>query len=119
MKVQKIEQPAAIESLESWGTVEGLPGTSAIKLSGLQKVIPGKEDIDTGIFQCGSGSYRRSVKQAEIMHFLGGSGSFTPDGEETLTFKAGDSFFFEANTEGTWVVETEMRKLYVIFDAEV
>ena len=53
------------------------------------------------------------------MHFLGGSGSFTPDGEETLTFKAGDSFFFEANTEGTWVVETEMRKLYVIFDAEV
>lgn len=118
MKVQKIEQPAAIETLESWGTVDGLPGSSAIALSGLQTVIPGKEEIDTGIFECGAGSYRRSVRQAEVMHFLSGTGSFTPDGEATLPFKAGDSFFFEANTEGTWVVETRMRKLYVIFDAQ-
>ncbi|KQN51900.1 hypothetical protein ASE93_01705 [Serratia sp. Leaf50] len=117
MKVQKIEQPASIEVLEPWGNVEGLSDAPAVKLSGLQKVIPGKEDIDTGIFECGTGSYRRSVKQAEIMHFLSGSGSFTPDGEETLTFAAGDSFFFEANTEGTWVIEAQMRKLYVIFDA--
>lgn len=117
MKVQKIEQPAAIEVMESWGSVEGLPGTGSIALSGIQKIIPGKEDIDTGIFECAEGSYRRSVKQAEIMHFLNGNGSFTPDGEETLYFKPGDSFFFEANTEGTWVIENTMRKLYVIFDA--
>lgn len=116
MKVQKIGQPAAIEKLESWGSVEGLPETGSVTLSGLQKIIPGKEDIDTGIFECSPGSYRRSVKQAEIMHFLGGNGSFTPDGEETLTFTAGDSFFFEANTEGTWVIAEQMRKLYVIFD---
>ncbi len=117
MKVQKITQPAAIEQMESWGTVEGLPGSGSIALSGIQKVIPGKEDIDTGIFECAAGSYRRSVKQAEIMHFLSGNGSFTPDGEATLDFKPGDSFFFEANTEGTWVIENTMRKLYVIFDA--
>lgn len=118
MKVQKLEQPATMENLESWGTVDGLPGSGTIALSGVQKVIPGKEEIDCGIFECGVGSYRRSVKQAEIMHFLGGTGSFTPDGETTLAFKPGDSFFFEANTEGTWVVETQMRKLYVIFDTE-
>jgi len=117
MKVQKISQPAEIQHMESWGTVEGLPGTGSIALSGMQTVIPGKEDIDTGIFECAEGSYRRSVKQAEIMHFLKGSGSFTPDGEETLYFKPGDCFFFEANTEGTWVVDSTMRKLYVIFDA--
>ncbi len=117
MKVQKIAQTASINVLEPWGNVEGLPNTPAVELSGIQKVIPGKEDIDTGIFQCSAGSYRRSVKQAEIMHFLNGNGSFTPDGEETLTFTAGDSFFFEANTEGTWVIESDMRKLYVIFDA--
>lgn len=116
MKVQKLEQSASISTLESWGSVEGLPGTPAVTLSGLQKVIPGKEDIDTGIFECSAGSYRRSVKQAEIMHFLDGSGSFTPDGEATLTFRAGDAFFFEANTQGTWVIDTQMRKLYVIFD---
>ncbi|XXN66613.1 cupin domain-containing protein (plasmid) [Enterobacter ludwigii] len=117
MKVQKITQPAAIDVMENWGSVAGLPGTGSIALSGIQKVIPGMEDIDTGIFECGVGSYRRSVKQAEIMHFLNGNGSFTPDGEETLNFKPGDSFFFEANTEGTWVIENTMRKLYVIFDA--
>ena len=117
MKVQKIAQPASLKTLEAWGSVEGLPKTSPVTLSGIQKVIPGKEDIDTGIFECSAGSYRRSVKQAEIMHFLNGSGSFTPDGEETLTFTAGDAFFFEANTEGTWVIESQMRKLYVIFDA--
>ncbi|MDE1189172.1 MAG: cupin domain-containing protein [Pantoea sp.] len=117
MKVQKLAQPAAIKVLEPWGTVAGLEGASAVQLSGLQKVIPGKEDIDTGIFACSAGSYRRSVKQAEIMHFLDGNGSFTPDGEETLTFTPGDTFFFAADTEGTWVMETPMRKLYVIFDA--
>jgi len=53
------------------------------------------------------------------MHFLSGTGSFTPDGEATLSFKGGDSFFFAANTEGPWVVDTPMRKLYVIFDAVV
>lgn len=116
MKVQKIEQPATIKTMESWGTVEGLPGTGTIPLSGIQTVIPGKENIDTGIFECGAGSYRRGVKHAEVMHFLSGTGSFTPDGEATLPFKGGDSFFFAANTEGTWVVDTPMRKLYVIFD---
>lgn len=117
MKVQKIGQPESMGALESWGNVEGLPDTPVIELSGLQKVIPGKESVDTGIFECSAGSYRRSVKQAEIMHFLNGNGSFTPDGEATLTFKPGDSFFFEENTEGTWVIEAQMRKLYVIFDA--
>lgn len=117
MKVQKIEQPAAIQPLSSWGSVEGLPGSGSIALSGLQMVIPGKEDIDTGIFECAAGSYRRSVKQAEIMHFLTGNGSFTPEGEATLTFQPGDTFFFAANTEGTWVIENTLRKLYVIFDA--
>lgn len=116
MKVQKIAQPASIKSLESWGTIEGLPETSVIALSGLQKVIPGKEDIDTGIFQCSAGSYRRSVKQAEIMHFLGGHGSFTPDGEATLGLPP-ETHFLRGEYRRTWVIETDMRKLYVIFDA--
>lgn len=117
MKVQKIEQPAAIDVLDSLGSIEGLPGTPAIQLAGFQQAIPGKEDIDAGIFECTAGSYRRSVKQAEVMHILEGSGSFTADGEPPQTFRAGDSLFFEANTQGTWVVESKMRKLYIIFDA--
>lgn len=117
MKVQKIEQPAAIESLEPCGSVDGVPGSPPIKVFGLEKKIPGKDDIDTGIFECSAGSYRRGVKQAEVMHILSGSGTFTTDGEQPVSFKGGDTLFFEANTQGTWVVETQMRKVYVIFDA--
>jgi uncharacterized cupin superfamily protein len=49
------------------------------------------------------------------MHFLAGSGSFTPDSEDTIHFTGGDTLFFEANTEGLWKVNETMRKIYVIF----
>ena len=88
---------------------------SEIQVSGVQKVIRGSEAIDTGIFECTPGTYRRSVKQAEVMHFLSGRGRFTPDGEDTVDFSGGDTLFFEAHTEGTWEVEETMRKVYVIF----
>ncbi|WP_250536503.1 cupin domain-containing protein [Caballeronia sp. AZ10_KS36] len=114
MKVQQIRQSVAIAGLEDWGTA-GLPGTQEIKVSGVQKVIPGSEAIDTGVFECTPGTYRRSVKQAEVMHFLAGSGRFTPDGEDTVHFAGGDTLFFAANTEGTWEVDQTMRKVYVIF----
>lgn len=115
MKVQKLSQPVSMENLPSLGSVEGLPGSPVIQLSGFQTVIPGKENVDAGIFECSAGSYRRVVMQAEIMHFLSGSGSFTPDGEEQVDFTAGDTFFFEANTQGTWVMHDQMRKVYMIF----
>ena len=114
MKVQQIRQSIGIQNLEDWGTT-CLPGTPEIKISGVQKVIPGSEAIDTGVFECTPGTYRRSVKQAEVMHFLAGRGRFTADGEDTVHFTGGDTLFFEANTEGTWEVEETMRKVYVIF----
>lgn len=114
MKVQQIKQSVTLGSLEDWGTA-GLPGTKPIQVSGVQKVIKGSEAIDTGIFECSAGTYRRSVKQAEVMHFLAGHGRFTADGEETVHFTSGDTLFFEANTEGLWEVEEAMRKVYVIF----
>lgn len=113
MKVIHIEQAATLGALEPWGST-GLPDTTPVQLSGRRVSIPGQEHIDTGVFECTTGTYRRSVKQAEIMHFLTGHGSFTPDGEDTLHFRAGDTFFFQANTEGTWVIDAVMRKLYVI-----
>ncbi|MBN3728637.1 cupin domain-containing protein [Burkholderia sp. Ac-20379] len=114
MKVQQIKQAVQATGFEDWGTA-GLPGTEPIRVSGRQVAIPGLEQIDTGLFECTAGTYRRSVKQAEVMHILSGSGSFTPDGEETVRFQGGDTMFFEANTEGLWVVEETMRKVYVIF----
>ncbi|MBB2927804.1 hypothetical protein FHX59_002224 [Paraburkholderia silvatlantica] len=113
MKVQQITQSVDVQALEDWGTA-GAPGSQAIRVSGVQKVIPGTESIDTGLFECTSGTYRRSVKEAEVMHILSGSGRFTPDGEPTVHFRGGDTLFFAANTEGTWEVDETMRKVYVI-----
>ncbi|SDR61987.1 hypothetical protein SAMN05445850_8066 [Paraburkholderia tuberum] len=71
MKVQQIKQSIALQGLEDWGTA-GLAGTPEIRVSGMQKIIPGSEAIDAGIFECTPGTYRRSVKQAEVMHLLTG-----------------------------------------------
>lgn len=114
MKVQQIKQAVNATALENWGTA-CLPGTEPARVTGRQYVIPGSEAVDTGVFECSPGTYRRSVKQAEVMHFIKGSGSFTPDGEDTIHFTTGDTLFFEANTEGLWNVDDTMRKIYVIF----
>jgi uncharacterized cupin superfamily protein len=112
MKVQKLTNPAQMSGLSHWGEV-GLPDTPVVNVSGTKVVIAG-ESIDTGVFECTPGSYRRSVKEAEVMHFLQGAGSFTPEGGEMLEFGVGDTFFFEADTHGTWQIAETMRKLYVI-----
>ncbi|MBN3791631.1 cupin domain-containing protein [Burkholderia sp. Ac-20353] len=114
MKVQKIARSVATDLPEDWGTA-GLSGTEPARVSGRQVVIPGSEAIDTGVFECTPGTYRRVVKEAEVMHFIAGAGSFTPDGEATIEFHAGDTLFFAANTEGLWQVRETMRKIYVIF----
>lgn len=113
MTVQQIKQSVNLPNLEDWGTA-GLPGTTPIRVSGVQRVLNSAEAIDTGIFECSAGTYRRSVKQAEVMHILAGRGRFTPDNEETVHFAGGDTLFFEANTEGLWEVDETMRKVYVI-----
>ena len=92
MKVQHIEQSVNLTNLEDWGTA-GLPGTTPAQVSGVQRVIKGSESVDAGIFECTAGTYRRSVKQAEVMHFLAGRGRFTPDNEETIHFASGDTLF--------------------------
>ncbi|WP_043228505.1 cupin domain-containing protein [Pseudomonas sp. CF161] len=112
MKVQKLTSPTQMSGLLHWGEV-GLPDSPVVSVSGT-KVEIGGESVDTGVFECTPGSYRRSVKEAEVMHFLQGAGSFTPDGEKALEFGVGDTFFFEANTQGTWIISDVMRKLYVI-----
>jgi uncharacterized protein len=113
MKVQKIEQSVQIQGLEDWGTV-GLDDAASMQVSGVQRIIPGRESVDAGIYQVTPGTYRRAVKEAEVMHFLSGRGRFTPDGEDSILFHAGDTLFFEAHTEGTWEIDETMRKVYVI-----
>lgn len=114
MKVQAIKQAGALQSLEDWGAV-ATAESGEPKTSGLQIVIPGREQIDTGVFDCTPGVYRRGIEQAEVMYFVAGSGSFTEDGKDTIHFRTGDTLFFEANTKGIWQIDEAIRKIYVIF----
>jgi uncharacterized cupin superfamily protein len=69
----------------------------------------------TGIWECTPGRFRRQVSQAEYSCFITGRGTFTADGCEPVTFRAGDAIYFPANSEGEWNIIETVRKAYVIF----
>lgn len=69
----------------------------------------------TGIWECTAGRLRRQVPQAEYSYFISGRGSFTPDGQGKIEFRAGDSIYFPADSQGEWDILETVRKAYVIF----
>jgi uncharacterized cupin superfamily protein len=81
----------------------------------LHQEIP-TQNVSTGFWECTPGRFRRQVVQAEYSYFIEGEGSFTPDGGDTIEFRAGDAIYFAANTQGTWEVRRTVRKSYLILD---
>jgi hypothetical protein len=74
MKVQQIKQGVSLENLEDWGSA-GLPGTTPIKVSGVQHVIKGSKAIDTGIFRVPSGDVSALGEAGGSHAFPGGTRS--------------------------------------------
>jgi uncharacterized cupin superfamily protein len=116
----KARSPATIQLMRASATMSltdaGRPATAigpAPQLRGTDFAMP-PGSVESGIWECEPGSFRRHVASAEVMHLLGGDATFTPDGEEPIELAAGDSLFFPANTQGTWVIKNTVRKLYVI-----
>lgn len=70
--------------------------------------------VETGIWECSPGRWRRQITDQEFCHFISGAGSFTPDGGETIHFKAGDAFLLPANSFGIWDITETARKTYVL-----
>ncbi|MDR0208464.1 MAG: cupin domain-containing protein [Pseudomonas putida] len=70
----------------------------------------------TGIWECTPGTFRRQVAQGEYSYIVAGEGSFTPEHGPAIEFQAGDALYFEANTQGTWVIRQTVRKTYLILD---
>jgi hypothetical protein len=68
-----------------------------------------------GVWESSPGSSMRQVPEAELMHFLAGRCTFTPEGGKPLVIEAGDTVYFPANTRGRWDMETTVRKVYVVF----
>lgn len=72
---------------------------------------------NAGFWECTRGRFRRQVPQAEYSYFISGHGSFTPDGQASIEFRAGDAIYFPANSQGEWEIIETVRKAYVIFSA--
>jgi uncharacterized cupin superfamily protein len=77
--------------------------------------LAGAGDNHTGLWECAPGRFERQLAQAEVMHILSSSCSFTPTGGETREIRAGDTLFFPANTTGVWHITETLRKVYVVF----
>ncbi|TSD56900.1 DUF861 domain-containing protein [Variovorax sp. KBS0712] len=89
-----------------------LNGTQPVTSAVVQPVA-GILGADAGIWECTPGSWRRATPHAEVMHFLSGECTFTPDGAEPMHIRTGDTVIFPTHTKGTWVVISTIRKVYV------
>ncbi|WEJ71260.1 MULTISPECIES: cupin domain-containing protein [unclassified Pseudomonas] len=74
--------------------------------------------VETGIWECTPGRWRRQIVEQEFCHFISGRGTFTPDGGETIAFQAGDAFLLPQNSLGVWDIQETVRKTYVIIQRD-
>ncbi|MGF6483787.1 cupin domain-containing protein [Paraburkholderia sp. JPY419] len=114
MTIQHIKKTTNTPELESWGSV-GIPlSDPACELRGIKKVIPGREAIDTGVWECTPGRFRRQITEGEVMHILAGRATFTPDDDHPIAIETGDTVFLSPNTVGIWDIQETVRKVYVL-----
>ncbi|WP_312936242.1 cupin domain-containing protein [Pseudomonas sp.] len=72
------------------------------------------DGVETGIWECTPGRWRRQIVQQEFCHFIKGRCTFTPDDGEQLFIEAGDALLLPANSTGTWDIQETVRKTYVL-----
>ncbi|MCY1424075.1 hypothetical protein D9M71_398080 [compost metagenome] len=82
------------------------------------EAIERPDRVETGIWECTPGRWRRQIVEQEFCHFIQGRGSFTPDGGETIEFQAGDAFLLPENSVGVWDIQETVRKTYVIIQRD-
>lgn len=116
MAIENLKGAAAIPSdaLEDWGTVDIPLSQPPCALRGLAKAIVGRDDVQTGVWECSPGRFRRKNPHGEFMYFLSGECTFTSDDGEVLNIQGGDTLFFSPHTEGVWDIHTTVRKVYVL-----
>ena len=72
------------------------------------------DGVETGIWECTPGRWRRQIVAQEFCHFIQGRCTFTPDDGETLQIEAGDALMLPANSTGIWDIQETVRKTYVL-----
>jgi uncharacterized cupin superfamily protein len=72
------------------------------------------DGVETGIWECTPGRWRRQIVAQEFCHFIQGRCTFTPDHGEPLQIEAGDALMLPANSAGIWDIQETVRKTYVL-----
>ncbi|AZF63877.1 MULTISPECIES: cupin domain-containing protein [Pseudomonas] len=72
------------------------------------------DGVETGIWACTPGRWRRQIKSQEFCHFIQGRCTFTPDNGEIVHIQAGDALMLPANSTGIWDIQETVRKTYVL-----
>jgi uncharacterized protein len=117
MKMTLFKAPASTPGadLEDWGPV-GLPlGQPVAHLRGRKMAGSADDRIESGVWECSPGIWRRQVTKAEFCHFIAGRCSFTHEDGTKIEIAAGDSVFFPAESRGVWDVKETVRKVYLVF----
>lgn len=72
------------------------------------------DGIESGVWECTPGKWRRQITQQEFCHFISGECTFIPDEGEPIEIKAGDAIMFPANSMGVWDIKQTVRKTYIL-----
>jgi uncharacterized protein len=111
--IQHIVNSESISDLDDAGVMPTAIEESTPRARVKSLKIPGLPRVHTGVWECSPGIWRRATPDAEVMHFVAGECSFTPDGGITRQIRAGDTVIFPMRTEGVWEVSSTIRKVYV------
>ena len=116
MAIKPVKGVADIPSneLDDWGPVPQPISDVVSHLRG--RIINQNPDgSEAGIWECTPGTWTRLVMDAEISSFVKGHALFHRDDGDTIDIKAGDSFYFDNNSKGTWEVIETVRKVYLTY----
>lgn len=117
MTITILSQSAQIGGLQDDGLVAHPLSEPAARTASLEVQLEGAGANQSGIWECTPGRFKRGLRNAEVMHILAGSCTFTPEGGEPRHIRAGDTLFFPADTRGVWEIHETLRKAYVVMAA--
>lgn len=77
-------------------------------------LLQAEDGAAIGVWESTPGRWPRALVSAEFCVILAGQGRFEQDGAEPIELEPGALIFFPERTEGLWVIEATVRKLYVL-----
>jgi len=111
MRITHFKHPASL-ALDSSSPV-GVPLGEPVAVTSVT-CVERSDGVETGIWECTPGRWRRQIVQQEFCHFISGRCTFTPDDGEAIVIEAGDALMLPANSTGTWDIQQTVRKSYVL-----